>query len=76
MVDVAPLVAEVTRRGGIRALTDSPTHWRSYERAKARGTISTGLADTLAIRCLGMNPALLWGAAWWDAGEPALAQAG
>lgn len=65
-VDVAPLVAAVDRAGGIRTLTDSASDWRSYARAKARGTITTGLADRLSIQLLGINPALLWGPAWWD----------
>lgn len=43
---------------------DSPI-WRTYHRALLRGFVGASSADELAVRILGLHPALVWGASWW-----------
>ncbi|MCA1781886.1 MAG: hypothetical protein LC679_06840 [Intrasporangiaceae bacterium] len=39
---------------------------RQWQRMVKRGTISIDGADKFCIRVLGVNPALVFGSAWWD----------
>jgi hypothetical protein len=61
-----PLVAAVQARGGVRACVGADGALeRAYGRARGSQRLTIAAADKLAVRVLGMHPALLWGDAWW-----------
>ncbi len=70
---IAPLVRLVERAGGCAAAStrtgldnDRLDRLRAaYHRGRKAGEVTVGIADELAIRFLGLHPALVWGDAWW-----------
>lgn len=66
VLDAAPLVAYVEVRGGFNALCKDEYLRRRYVIVKQRGTISVGAADRICVRGLKVNPAIVFGASWWQ----------
>jgi hypothetical protein len=78
---VVPLVQAIEGRGGLAACgvhANTQGHdeddtrefsrlHRAYHRAIKAGRLTVFSADTIAIKALGMHPALVWGEEWWDA---------
>lgn len=72
-----PLVRLVTLAGGPtvairRAAFDHRETRRLYalyHRGERAGLLTVGAADELAVRLLGLHPALVWGQTWWLEGS-------
>jgi len=72
-----PLVRLITLEGGPtlairRAAVDHRETRRLYalyHRGERAGILTVGAADELAVRLLGLHPALVWGDSWWLTGS-------
>lgn len=70
-----PIVDKVDTLGGLATLVpmahrdENGDHHlvRSFYKIRASGRVSLDVADELCVRLLGMQPPLVYGAAWWDA---------
>jgi hypothetical protein len=72
-----PLVRLVALTGGptvaIRRATlehrETRRLYALYHRGERSGLLTVGAADELAVRLLGLHPALVWGETWWLGGS-------
>jgi hypothetical protein len=70
---INPLARLVAVSGGVRVLvaraafTDAERRRLSalYRRGRRMGALTPYAADELAVRLLGLHPALVWGERWW-----------
>lgn len=80
-LDAAPILRVIEARGGIdgvvggRTDRDALAFKRMMSKARECGTISVSSADRYCIKILGVNPALIYGEAWWDTIGPPDAKA-